>query len=485
MASEPELAGARKSDAIINGAAARNFATGRHRCAGGRSRDATGLDSERGEARGGSSFRMRSAESRRIASRRAPRPRRHGDSTKVPATGHDQLSPDRDGAAQGKKRAMVGSGRGARTRLSRYARHIMPRRAVLLVNLGSPDSPGVEDVRRYLREFLGDERVLDVPAPLRWLLLEGVILRTRPSKSAHAYASIWTADGSPLMRTSRRVRDKLSAAIGAGTPVYLAMRYGNPSIADVVGEIAADGIEELLLIPQYPHYAMSSWETVVVRVEEELRRQAARVRLTCVRPFYADPDYIAALHTVAAPYLAQPHDHVLFSYHGVPVRHLRKYNCTRGRAARVDDCCPANSASHATCYRSQVLATTRAFAAQAGLAPGRYSVSFQSRLAGEPWCEPFTDQELTRLPATGVKRLLVLCPAFVADCLETLEEIAEAGKKTFLAAGGVRFELIPCFNDHPAYVEFLRRRIEAWASDPRHALACASVGHLSAPTPVG
>src|SRR5687767_6942735 len=154
----------------------------------------------------------------------------------------------------------------------------MPNRAVLLVNLGSPDSPSVGDVRRYLREFLGDERVIDLPAPLRWLLLEGVILRTRPKKSAHAYASIWTDEGSPLMKTSVSVREKLSAAIGPETPVYLAMRYGRPSIADVVGQIAADGISELLLIPQYPHYAMSSWETVVVRVEGEVRKQARSLR---------------------------------------------------------------------------------------------------------------------------------------------------------------------------------------------------------------
>src|SRR4051812_38460521 len=150
----------------------------------------------------------------------------------------------------------------------------MSQRAVLLVNLGSPDSPSVPDVRRYLREFLGDERVIDIPAPLRWLLLEGIILRTRPKKSAHAYASIWTEEGSPLMRISESVREKLSHLVGPDVPVYLAMRYGRPSIADVVARIVADGIEEILLIPQYPHFAMSSWETVVVRVEEEAKKQA-------------------------------------------------------------------------------------------------------------------------------------------------------------------------------------------------------------------
>jgi ferrochelatase len=338
----------------------------------------------------------------------------------------------------------------------------MRHRAVFLVNLGSPASPGVADVRRYLREFLGDERVIDLPAPLRWLLLEGIVLRTRPKKSAHAYASIWTPDGSPLMTTSGNVRRRLSAAIGDDTPVYLAMRYGQPSIAEVVARIAADGITDLLLIPQYPHYAMSSWETVVVRVEEEIRRQSCPVNLTCIEPFFADPDYIEALHAVTEPYLREPHDHVLFSFHGVPLRHLRKYGCTRGRAANACDCCPPGTPSRTTCYRAQVVATTRALAARAGLPPERYSISFQSRLAGEPWCQPFTDAELARLPGAGVKRLLVLCPAFVADCLETLEEISVAGKETFLAAGGESFRQVPCLNDHSAYIEFLARRVDGW-----------------------
>ncbi len=338
----------------------------------------------------------------------------------------------------------------------------MPTRAVLLVNLGSPDSPSVPDVRRYLREFLGDERVIDIPAPLRWLLLEGIILRTRPQKSAHAYASVWTPEGSPLMRTSESVREKLSAALGWGASVYLAMRYGKPSIAEVVRQIVADGIEELLLIPQYPHYAMSSWETVVVRVAEEVRKQSRPLKVSCVKPYYADPDYIEALFTVTAPYLRLPHDHLLFSYHGVPVRHLRKFDCTHGRSANTCACCPPGSPSRATCYRAQVHATTEAVAARAGLTPDRYSVSFQSRLAGEPWCAPFTDATLARLPAAGVKRLLVTCPAFVADCLETLEEIAGAGKDIFMAAGGGAFQVIPCLNDQPAYIGFLAGRVEPW-----------------------
>jgi ferrochelatase len=339
----------------------------------------------------------------------------------------------------------------------------MPNRAVLLVNLGSPDSTSIPDVRRYLREFLGDERVLDLPAVARWALLEGIILRTRPKKSAHAYEQVWTKEGSPLIVTSRRIREKLGATLGAETPVYLAMRYGNPSIASVVAQIAADGIEELLLFPQYPHYAMSSWETVVVKVKEEVAKQIPALRVTTVQPFFADADYIDALHAVSAPFFALPHDHVLFSYHGLPERHLRKADSSHAHCLTVPDCCTTCSPAHATCYRAQCLATTRALAARAGLAPERHSVSFQSRLAGEPWLRPFTDFELVRLPKeAGVKRLLVVCAAFTADCLETLEEIQQQGRATFLGAGGVDFQQVPCLNDHPAFIDFLANRAKRW-----------------------
>ncbi|MBS0663653.1 MAG: ferrochelatase [Verrucomicrobia bacterium] len=338
----------------------------------------------------------------------------------------------------------------------------MPKRAVLLVNLGSPDSPSVPDVRRYLREFLGDERVLDLPAPFRWLLLEGIILRTRPKNSAHAYASIWTKEGSPLIVMSQSVQRKLAAALGPDTPVHLAMRYGSPSIASVVGQLVADGVGEVLLFPQYPHYAMSSWETVVVKVMEEAARQSPALKVTTVQPFYADSDYIEMLHTVAAPYLAEAHDHLLFSYHGIPVRHLRKADSSKAHCTVVADCCTTCSPVHATCYKAQCLATTRAFAARAGLDPQRHSVSFQSRLAGEPWLTPFTDHEFERLPKEGKKRILVICPAFITDCLETIEEIRERGKESFVAAGGESFRQIPCANNHPAYIDFLAKRVAAW-----------------------
>ena len=341
----------------------------------------------------------------------------------------------------------------------------MPNRAVLVVNLGSPDSTAVPDVRRYLREFLGDERVLDLPAPARWLVLEAFILPTRPKKTAHAYSKVWTPEGSPLVATSRRVCEKLSAAVAPEAPVFLGMRYGNPSIPSVVGDLMAAGIEEVLLFPQYPHYAMSSWETVVVRVTEEIARRAPRMRVAVVQPFYRDPDYIEVLWKIAAPYLSRPHDHLLISYHGIPVRHLRKADSSHAHCTMSADCCASCSPAHATCYRAQCLGMTAEFAKRGGLDPARHSVSFQSRLAGEPWLEPFTDFEFVRLAKAGTKHLLVMCPSFVADCLETLEEIAMTGRETFLSSGGEQFEAIPCPNDHPAYVDFLANRVRKWLND--------------------
>ena len=340
----------------------------------------------------------------------------------------------------------------------------MPKRAVLLVNLGSPDSTSVPDVRRYLREFLGDERVLDKPGqPFRWLLLEGIILRTRPKKSAHAYSEIWQPEGSPLIITSKSVQKKLAAKLGEETPVYLAMRYGNPTVESVVTQIRADGIEEVLLFPQYPHYAMSSWETVVVKVFEAAASLAPSLKITTVQPFYTDKDYIEALYRVSKPYFDQPHDHVLFSYHGIPERHLRKADSSHAHCLTVGDCCATCSPVHATCYRAQVLATTRALVQRAGLAKEKYSVSFQSRLAGEPWLTPYTDFELVRLPKEeGKKNLLILCPAFVADCLETLEEISGEGKEIFMNSGGVKFQQIPCLNDQEPYIDFVHGRVTSW-----------------------
>jgi len=343
----------------------------------------------------------------------------------------------------------------------------MGQRAVLLVNLGSPDSATIPDVRRYLSEFLGDVRVIDRPGrPWQWLLVNGLIIPLRVKKSTHAYKKVWTREGSPLVVTSEKVQKKLVAALAADeVPVFLAMRYGTPSIATVLAAIEKAGIDEVLLFPQYPQYAMSSYETVVEKVFAEAGQLERPPRFTTVQPFFEDPDYIAALVESARPALLQGYDHLLFSYHGLPERHMRKADSSHAHCLTVPDCCRTCSPAHATCYKAQTVRTTQAFAHLAGLEPKKYSISYQSRLVGEPWLTPYTDHELERLPKEGCKRLLVITPAFTADCLETLEEIQLAGRDTFLEAGGETFTHIPCLNDHPAFIAYLANRTRAWLAE--------------------
>ena len=329
----------------------------------------------------------------------------------------------------------------------------MSNQGVLLVNLGSPDSPSVPDVRRYLREFLMDERVLDAPWPIRFGVVHFAILPFRPRQSAHAYQSIWTPEGSPLVVTSRRVCAELRARVQV--PVELAMRYQNPSIPEAVDRLVRQGVTRLLLIPLFPHYAMSSFETAVERVREVVGRRAPDLQLTVQPPYYEDAAYISALVASARGHLDGGFDHLLFSFHGIPERHLRKSDPTGGHCLQVPDCCEVPSPAHARCYRAQCLRTMKAFAREANLPADRFSVSFQSRLGREPWLKPYTDFELPRLAKEGVKRLLVICPAFVSDCLETLEEIGMRGRESFLEAGGREYAQIPCLNEHPQWLSAL------------------------------
>jgi ferrochelatase len=338
----------------------------------------------------------------------------------------------------------------------------MTRRAVLLVNLGSPDSPSVPDVRRYLREFLMDGRVLDAPWPVRFCVVNFAILPKRPAESAHAYRTIWTADGSPLVVISRRVQTLLQARLSI--PVELAMRYQNPSIDAAVRALAGQGVTDTLLIPLFPHYAMSSFETAVVRVQESVRRLAPAMTLHVQPPYYDDPEYIDALVASARGHLDGGYDHLLFSFHGIPERHLRKADPTRGHCLQSAACCETPSEAHAFCYRAQCLKTMRAFVAKAGVPDRAYSFAFQSRLGRDPWLKPYTDHELERFARGGVKRMLVICPAFVSDCLETIEEIGMRGRDTFVRAGGSDLQLIACMNEHPRWIEALESFVtRRWA----------------------
>lgn len=331
---------------------------------------------------------------------------------------------------------------------------------VLLLNLGSPDSAAVPDVRRYLKEFLLDERVIDAPWPIRQFVVRALILPRRPRESAKAYASIWEKGGSPLILTTEKQRAALQET--CSFPVAMAMRYGTPSIPDVIRELKEKGVTDLFLVPLYPHYAMSSYETVVVKVMETLKAKAPAIRATLLQPFYRDEDYIEALVESAKPWLENDYDHLLFSFHGIPERHLRKSDPSHAHCLSTPDCCNHCHPAHATCYRHQCFSTVNAFVEKAGIPDGKYSVSFQSRLGRDPWLRPYTDHVLEELAHKGVKKLRVICPAFISDCLETLEEIAMEGKSDFLAAGGEYFEQIPCLNDQAVWIEWLSKRVDLW-----------------------
>lgn len=327
------------------------------------------------------------------------------------------------------------------------------------MNLGSPDSTEVKDVQRYLKQFLMDGKVIDYPYLFRKILVEGIIVPRRASKSAEAYKMIWTKEGSPLVHISYQLRDALQQL--SNTPVELAMRYGNPTPSMAFENLMKrqPGLEEVLAIPLYPHYAMSSFETAVDYAKEIHHKNNYPFTLSFTKPFYNDADYIHAMCENMRLYLQQDYDHILFSYHGVPGRHIKKTDPSGSHCLKVANCCETPSPSHPFCYRHQSYITTKLIADRLNIAPDKYSIAFQSRL-GKGWLEPFTDIRLEQMPGEGIKKLLILCPAFVSDCLETLEEIAIRGRETFLEAGGELYTMIPCLNLHPLWVKTLIKWVE-------------------------
>lgn len=322
------------------------------------------------------------------------------------------------------------------------------------MNLGSPDSTAVKDVRRYLKQFLMDERVIDIPYLARFILINGIIVPFRAPKSAEAYKTIWTKEGSPLVDLTRQLQKALQQQLSV--PVEVAMRYGNPTMENAFDNLQKSnpGLDEVLAIPLYPHYAMSSYETALEYAKEIHAKNKYPFKLSFLDPFYKEPGYIHALAESIRPYPQQSYDHILFSYHGIPGRHIRKSDTTGCHCMKVDNCCETASPAHATCYRHQVFTTTRLVTQQLNIPEDKYSISFQSRL-GKGWLEPFTDIRLEEMPKEGIKKLLILCPAFVSDCLETLEEIAIRGKESFINAGGETYTMIPCLDTNPLWVEVL------------------------------
>ena len=330
---------------------------------------------------------------------------------------------------------------------------------VLLVNLGTPRSPRPGDVRRYLREFLGDPLVLDLPAPLRFLLLELVILPFRPRRSALAYQKIWGPEGSPLLVHGRALARALAAELGSGYAVELGMRYGEPGIREALEKLAARSPARLIALPLFPQYSTAATGSALAKLRLEHARLRGLPALETLGAFYDRPEFIAAWSELARERLASfKSDFVLFSYHGLPERQVTALDATGRHCLAAPDCCDAIGSANRDCYRAHCFATTRALSAQLELERERFATSFQSRLGRTPWIKPYTDLLLPELASRGYRRLAILCPAFVADCLETLEEIGIRAREQWRAVGGEELLLIPSLNSEPSWV----RAIAGW-----------------------
>ena len=335
-------------------------------------------------------------------------------------------------------------------------------KGVLLVNLGSPESPTAKDVKPYLDEFLMDKYVIDVPFLLRALIVRGFILQTRPKKSAEAYARIWTDEGSPLIVISKKMHEKVQKLVDV--PVALSMRYGTMTILKGLQELKEKGVTEVMLLPLYPQHAMASTTTILVLAEELRQKHFPEMTFTNVPAFYNKPDFIEVLANSIKKHLATfDYDHLLFSYHGVPKRHIRKTDITESHCKIDGSCCNTPSPAHEFCYRHQCYETTKQVVKLLGIPEDKYSQTFQSRLAGDKWLTPYTDVEVNKMPEKGIKKLAVVTPAFVADCLETLEEIAMEASSEFKEHGGEEFHAIPCLNDGDEWIDVLSSWLNDWA----------------------
>jgi len=335
-------------------------------------------------------------------------------------------------------------------------------KGALLINLGSPDSPDPRDVKRYLGEFLMDERVIDLPKPLRTFLVKGIILNTRPKKSAKAYKKIWWEEGSPLIVLSKRLQEAVQKKVSV--PMGLAMRYGSPSIKQGIKSLVDQGVDEIMLIPLYPQFAMATTETILVLAEKIKNEKYPELEFTVLPPFYNHPDYIRVLsQSIQEDLKDKKWEHLLFSYHGIPERHIRKSDITKSHCKIDKSCCQTTSEAHQYCYRHQCYETTRQVAEYLELKEGTYSTSFQSRLGVDPWLQPYTDQTVARFAKKGFKNMAIVTPAFVSDCLETLEEIGMEAAEDFEEKGGEELHVIPCINTRTDWVNVMSRWIDQWA----------------------
>jgi protoporphyrin/coproporphyrin ferrochelatase len=326
-------------------------------------------------------------------------------------------------------------------------------KAIVLMNLGSPDSTNVKDVKKYLTEFLMDERVIDKPYLLRTLLVKGIIVPFRAKNSSEAYKKIWTKNGSPLIEITKQFQNEVRKNFTE--PVEVVMRYGNPSAEYILRKLHKENpkLQEIILLPLYPHYAMSSYETAVEDVKSVHKKKRYTSSIKTIKPFYNEANYINALAESIRPYLNTDYDKILFSYHGIPERHVKKTDVTGHHCLQVNDCCHKDSPAQNFCYRHQTITTTELITRALAIPAEKVEQTFQSRLGRDPWLLPFTAVRLSELPKEGIKKVLVVCPAFVSDCLETLEEMVMQGREIFMDAGGESFTVIPCMNTQPLWIQ--------------------------------
>ena len=325
-------------------------------------------------------------------------------------------------------------------------------KGILLINLGSPKDLELESIKEYLKEFLSDDLVIDYPKLLQQILVNWIIIPFRYKNTREAYSEIWTKNGSPLINDTRILGEKVS--LKSDTPVEVSMRYQFPSIKEGLVNLKKKGCSEIFVVPLYPHYAMSTvltTENEVKRIENELELD---LKLNFIGAFYNEQEYISSLSKVIRNNRHEESDFLLFSYHGIPNRHLVKTDPTKSHCLQVKNCCDVESKAKPFCYKAQVIETSKLCAERLELKENEWGISFQSRI-GPGWIQPFTDKELVRLVEEGIKNLDVVCPAFVTDNLETLEEMNIRGRETFLEAGGQSFNYIPCLNDEESWVDFL------------------------------
>ncbi len=333
----------------------------------------------------------------------------------------------------------------------------MAKIGIVIGNLGTPQSPSVEHVKKYLKQFLMDPYVIDKPYWFRALLVYGIIAPLRSGKSAKAYKTVWTKQGSPLLVYSQKLVAKLQLKMGSSYKVVLGMRYGEPSLKTAIEQVK--DCDQILLFPQYPQYAESSTKTWMDDAEKEIHDQNVRAKVSSIQSFYNMEEYLEAQSALIKKELqGKEVDMVLMSYHGLPERHVKKLDPSQSHCLKRPDCCERIGENNALCYRAHCYYVSREIARRAALK--NYEVSFQSRLGRDPWIRPFTDKVLQELPAKGVKKIAVVMPAFTVDCLETLEEIHDRAKEDFMHSGGEDFYAIRCMNDDDQWVQALTKIIE-------------------------